>query len=40
LRNTIKLAKRTDGEHAAGLALVVCRADGGVSFDMLDAVQP
>ena len=40
LRNTIKLAKCTDGEHAAGLALVVCRTYGGVSFDVLDAVQP
>src|ERR1700724_1242554 len=40
MRNTIKLAKCTDGEHAAGLALVVCCAYGGVSFDVLAALQP
>src|SRR6185312_4475538 len=39
LRKTIQLAKCADGQHAAGLALVVRRADGGVSFDVLDAVQ-
>ena len=39
MHNTIKLAKCTDGEHAAGLALVVCSAYRGVTFDMLDTAQ-
>ena len=28
MRNSIQLAKCTDGKHTAGLALVVCRANG------------